>query len=72
MAIKRNCFLGKMVSLNLKFQHLSPENTLATIVCPKNSEIAIRVSKYLGIISETRKKLDMGLSDDMLGSYTKH
>ena len=72
MAIKRNCFLGKMASLNPKFQHLSPENKLATILCPKNSEIAVCVSKYLGIISETRKKLDMGLSDDMLGSYTKH
>ena len=72
MSIKRNCFLGKMSSLNPNFQYLSPENKLATILCPKNSEIAICVSKYLGILSETRKKLDLGLSDDMLGRYTKH
>ena len=72
MSIKRNCFLGKMCSLIPNFQNLSTEHKLATILCPKNADIAKCVSKYLGIISETRKKLDLGLSDDMLGRYTKH
>ena len=71
-SIKRNCFLGKMSSLNPNFQNLSPTDKLSTILCPKNYESAICVSKYLGIISETRKKLDNGLSEDMLGCYTKH
>ena len=72
MSLKRNCFLGKMSSLLSDFENMSVENKLLTILCPKNSEIAICVSKYIGIIIETRKKLDMGVSDDMLGSNTKH
>ena len=72
LTIKRNCFLGKMSSLLPDFENMSAQNKLLTILCPKNYEIAVCVSKYLGIISNTRKKLDMGLSDDMLGIYTKH
>ena len=72
LTIKRNCFLGKMSSLLPDFENMSAQNKLLTILCPKNYEIAVCVSKYLGIISNTRKKLDMGLSDDMLGIYTIH
>ena len=57
MSSKRNCFLGKMSSLDPNFEFLTPEKKLATLLCPKNSEITICVSKYLGIISETRKKI---------------
>ena len=72
MSLKRNCFVGKMSSLIPDFDTLSDRDKLATILCPKNNETAICASKFLGIISETRKKIDMGLSDDMLGRYTKH
>ena len=72
MTIKRNCFLGKMSSLIPYFENMCPQNQLSTILCPKNNEIAICASKFLGIISDTRKKIDLGLSEDMLGSYTKH
>ena len=72
MTLKQNCFLGKMSSMLPHFLSMSAQNKLQTILCPKNSEIAKCVSKYLGIIFDTRQKLDMGLSDDMLSSYTKH
>ena len=71
ITIKRNCFLGKMSSLLSDFNMMSAQNKLLPILCPKNSEIAVCVSKYLGILSE--KKLDLGLSDNMLGRYAaKH
>ena len=72
MSLKRNCFIGRMSALCTGFESMSAENKLATVLCPKNTEMAICVSKFLGIISETRNKLDLGLSDDMLGRYTKH
>ena len=61
-----------MSSLIKGFEKLSEKDKLATILCPKTIETAICVSKYLGIISDTRKKIDQGLSDDMLGIYAKH
>ena len=41
------------------------------MLCPANADIALCVSKYLGIISDTRTKLDQGLSIDMLNTYCK-
>ena len=70
-SIKRNCFLGKITSLLPDFGQLSPDQNLLTILCPANAEIALCVSKYLKIISETRMKLDLGLSNDMLTNYCK-
>ena len=70
-SIKRNCFLGKITSLLPDFGQLSPDQKLLTILCPANAEIALCVSKYLKIISETRMKLDLGLSNDMLTNYCK-
>ena len=53
------------------FVKMSPEHKLLSILCPVNTEIALCVSKYLKIISETRVKLDQGLSDTMLLQYCK-
>ena len=69
--IKRNCFFGKMTSLLPNFNQMSLEHKLLTILCPANVDIALCVSKYLKIISETRTKLDQGLSNDMLLDYCK-
>ena len=71
LSIKRNCFLGKMNSLIPNFEQLSPEHKLLTILCPVNADTALCVSKYLKIISETRIKLDQGLSNTMLKYYCK-
>ena len=70
-SVKRNCFLGKMIAILPRFEQMSPEHRLLTILCPSNVEIALCVSKYLKIITETRRKLDQGLSDTMLTNYCK-
>ena len=67
--LKRNCFFGKMSSLLPNFSKMSPDDILLSILCPANADIALCVSKYLGIISDTRTKLDQGLSPDMLNNY---
>ena len=69
--LKRNCFFGRITSLLPNFEHMSPKHKLLTILCPSNVQIALCVSKYLKIISETRTKLDHGLSDTMLMDYCK-
>ena len=56
--LKRNCFFGRLSSLIPNFSQLSQKNQLSVILCPATSEIAVCVSKYLGIITETRNKLD--------------
>ena len=53
------------------FHQLSSNEKLLSILCPATADIALCVSKYLGIISDTRKKLDQGLSSDMLEYYCK-
>ena len=68
---KLNCFFGKLSCHITKKIQLSQTDQLLTILCPSTPEIALCVSKYLGIISETRNKLDKGLSIDMLNSYCK-
>ena len=70
-ALKRNCFFGKIASLLPNFKELSPDHKLLTILCPSTPEIAVCVSKYLKIITETRIKLDQGLSDNMLTYHCK-
>jgi len=69
--LKRNCFLGKLSSLIPNFSQMSKNDQLLTILCPASAEIAKCVSKYLGIIVETRKKRDRGLSTEMLNIYCK-
>ena len=69
--LKRNCFLGRMSSLFPTFSQLTDRDKLVTILCPTTTKMAKTVSKYLGILSETRKKLDNGLSSEMIKTYCK-
>ena len=69
--IKRNCFFGKLSTLIQNFPNLNSDDQLLSILCPANADIALCVSKYLSIVSDTRKKLDEGLSSDMLANYCK-
>ena len=71
-SLKRNCFFGKIKSLIPDFEHLNSEHKLLAILCPSDAGIAVCVSKYLKIITETRKKLDQGLSNTMLETYCKY
>ena len=69
--LKRNCFFGKISSHIPHFFQLSENEQLLTVLCPPTTEIALCVSKYLAILSETRNKLDKGLSSEMLNTYCK-
>ena len=68
--VKRNCFFGRISALIANFHQLSEDQKLAVILCPANVEIALCVSKYLGIICNTRTKIDEGLAIDIIELYT--
>ena len=70
--IKRQCFFGRMSALSPDFLSISTEAQLKTLLCPANTEIAKCVSKYLGIISLTRKEIDLGLKPERLELYVEH
>ena len=69
--LKRNCLFGRISALIPSFSQLSQQNQLLVLLCPATEEIALCVSKFLGIITDTRNKLDQGLSTDMLNIYCK-
>ena len=71
LMIKRNCFFGRISSLIPNFDQLCEVKKLAVILCPANAEIALCVSKYLGIICSTRNKIDDGLSITDIDLYRK-
>ena len=60
-----------MSSLLPGFSEMNVDDKLLSILCPASADIALCVSKYLGIITNTRTKLDQGLSFDMLTNYCK-
>ena len=70
--LKRQCFLGRVSALCPNFPTLSAEQQLITLLCPATPELAKCVSKYLGIISNTRKELDSGLEPQTLNLYVQH
>ena len=53
------------------FGQMSLDHKLLTILCPATAEMAVCVSKYSKIITETLMKLDQGLSNTMLTFYCK-
>ena len=54
------------------FADLNDRDKLLSVLCPSTTEIAKNVSKFVNIMTETRKNLDNGLSSDMLNFYAKH
>ena len=70
--LKRQCFLSRLSALCPNFTHLTAEQQLTTLLCPATTEIAKCVSKYLGIISKTRKEIDLGLKTEALQLYIEH
>ena len=70
--LKRNCFFGRMSALIPGFSNMSDRDKLLTVLCPVKTEVAKTISNILGIMSETRKNLENGLSSDMLNLYIKH
>ena len=70
--IKRQCFFGRLSALHANFLSLSAEHKLCFILCPPTSDVAKCVSKFLGIMTNTRKEIDGGLCPDNLNLYLKH
>ena len=70
--LKRQCFFGRLMVLFPDFLSLSNDERLRFILCPSTTEIAKCVSKYLGIMSNVRKEIDMGLNPQDLKLYIKH
>ena len=58
--------------LSPNFLSLSNDERLKFILCPPTTEIAKCVSKYLGIMTNVRKEIDMGLNPQDLQLYIKH
>ena len=70
--LKRQCFFGRLDALYPTFLTLNDEQRLSVVLCPSTLEIAKCVSKYLGIMTKTRKEIDLGLNPDNLNLYLKH
>ena len=51
---------------------LTPEQKLTTILSPATPELAKCVSKFLGILSDTRKEIDLGFQRENLQIYLEH
>ena len=69
---KRQCYLARISALNPTFHSLTIEQQLITVLCPATTELAKCTSKFLGIISDTRKEIDMGLPRSDIQLYIKH
>ena len=70
--LKRQCFMSRLKVLNPKFESMSCEEKLKFILCPPTTDIARCVSKFLGIMTNTRNEIDMGLNPKDLNLYLKH
>ena len=58
--------------LSPDFLSLSNDERLRFILCPPTTDIAKCVSKFLGIMSNVRKEINMGLNPEDLNLYIKH
>ena len=70
--LKRQCFFGRVGAIVPNFLSLTNEQKLKTVLCPTNIQLGKCVSKYFGIISETRKEIDLGLQKEDLQLYIKN
>ena len=70
--LKRQCFFARVTALNPTFLNLTTEQQLKTILCPATTKLAKCVSKFLGIISDTRNEIDLGLPISHVQQYILH
>ena len=70
--LKRQCFFGRVSVLCPNFLSLTADQQLVTLLCPATTQLAKCVSKYLGIISQVRKEIDLGLTPESLRLYIEH
>ena len=70
--LKRKCFLSRVSAMCPLFSTHPVEQQLVILLCPPTAELGKCVSKYLGIISNTRREIDNGLNPEDLLKYIKH
>ena len=70
--LKKQCFISRVSEMCPLFPAMPVEKQLVALLCPTSAELAKCVSKYLGIISNTRKEIDNGLKRSDLLLYIKH
>ena len=70
--LKRQCFVSRLKALFPQFDAMSTDEKLRFILCPPTVDLAKCVSKFLGIMTNIRKEIDMGLSPAHLNLYLKH
>ena len=70
--LKRQCFIMRLNVLKPEFNNLACEEKLSFILCPPTIDIVKCVSKFLGIMTNIRKEIDMGLNPLDLNLYKKH
>ena len=58
--------------LKPEFDKLTCDEKLSLILCPPTNEIAKCVSKFLGILTNVRKEIDLGFNPNYLSLYIKH
>ena len=64
--------MSRMRVLHPQFVSMSLNEKLNFILCPPTTDIAKCVSKYLGIMSNIRREIDMGFNIQDLNIYSKH
>ena len=70
--LKRQCFFGRLSVIYPEFMSLTNEQKLIAILCPSTTDMAKCVSKFLGIMTQTRKEIDMGLNPNDIQLYIQH
>ena len=60
--LKRQCFVSRVKTLFPQFDTMSIDEKLRFILCPLTVHLAKCMSKYLVIMANIRKEIDMGLS----------
>ena len=70
--LKRQWFFGRVTALLPHFDSMTADKKLHTLLCPATTQLAKCESKFLGIISDTRKEIDQGLQPEVLKLYVQH
>ena len=70
--LKRQCFISRVRALFPQFDRMTIDEKLRFILCPPSVDLAKCISKFLGIMTNIRKEMDMGLSPTDLNLYIKH
>ena len=58
--VKRQCFMSRVRALYPNIDSMTVDDKLRFLLCPPSSNLAKCVSKFLGIMSNIRKEIDMG------------